>query len=150
MPKIAIIYASFHHGNTKRLVEELAKQCEIDLFEVTKAQEMDVFPYDMIGFASGIYMGKLQDSLSKFLDTHPQLPEKAFVLYTSGSGGRNYAHSFLAQLQQTGVHCLGVYSCKGYDTYGFWKLFGGISRKHPNNTDIEKGISFIKQVVMQG
>ena len=33
--KTAIVYASVHHGNTKKLLDEISKQCEVDLIDAT-------------------------------------------------------------------------------------------------------------------
>jgi flavodoxin len=40
----AIVYASVHHGNTKKVVDAIAKECEVELigstqFCVTKAKK---------------------------------------------------------------------------------------------------------------
>ena len=48
--KTAIIYASVHHGNTKKIIDEIARTSEVDL----------------IGFASGVYYGKFHQSVLKF------------------------------------------------------------------------------------
>lgn len=32
----AIIYASVHHGNTQKVVEAIAKECEVELIDATK------------------------------------------------------------------------------------------------------------------
>jgi flavodoxin len=42
----AIVYASVHHGNTKKVVDAIAKECEVELigstqFCVTKAKKGD-------------------------------------------------------------------------------------------------------------
>ena len=51
----AIVYASVHHGNTKRLVKGIAEECQVDLIDVVKQPDANLSRYDMIGFASGIY-----------------------------------------------------------------------------------------------
>ena len=57
--KTAIVYASVHHGNTKKIVDEIAKAQEVELVDATQMKEKDLSGYDLIGFASGIYYGKL-------------------------------------------------------------------------------------------
>ncbi len=37
---------------------------------------------------------------------------------------------------------LGDYGCQGYDTYGPLKLLGGISKGHPDQTDLRNAIEF--------
>ena len=53
--KIAIIYKSIHHGNTKKIAEVMAETLKADLFDL-KDVNMDVIgKYDLIGFGSGKY-----------------------------------------------------------------------------------------------
>ena len=52
--KTAIIYASVHHGNTKKVVDAIAKENEIEVIDATQITEKNLAEYDRIGFASGI------------------------------------------------------------------------------------------------
>lgn len=56
--KTAIIYASVHHENTKKVVEAIAGENVVDLIDATKKKERDLSEYGLIGFASGVYYGK--------------------------------------------------------------------------------------------
>ena len=58
MEKAAIIYASTHHGSTKKLAEAIADRYDVHLINATKQQTADLSGYDLIGFASGIDFGK--------------------------------------------------------------------------------------------
>ena len=33
----AIIYASVHHGNTKKVLDAITKECEVELIDATRA-----------------------------------------------------------------------------------------------------------------
>lgn len=57
--KTAIVYASVHHGNTKKIVEEIAKDQNVDLVDTAQVKEKDLSRYDAIGFASGNFYGIL-------------------------------------------------------------------------------------------
>ena len=103
--------------------------------------------YKAVGFASGIYMSKFHKSLKKFLDGSPHLPQKTFIIYTSGSGSEKYADAFIKRLSGLGLEILGIYQCKGYDTYGPFKIIGGIAKGHPDMEDIEKCADFLKNTV---
>lgn len=37
---------------------------------------------------------------------------------------------------------LGEFGCKGYDTFGPFKLVGGIAKGRPNERDLEKAQAF--------
>ena len=54
--KAAIIYASVHHENTKKVVEAIAGENAVDLIDATKEKERDLSGYDLIGFASGNFI----------------------------------------------------------------------------------------------
>ena len=40
--KTAIVYASVHHGNTKKIVDEIAKNEEVDLIDATQIKEKNI------------------------------------------------------------------------------------------------------------
>ena len=48
----AIVYASVHHGNTEKLVKNIAEECQVDLIDAVKQPDADLSSYDMIGFRS--------------------------------------------------------------------------------------------------
>ena len=50
--KIAIIYYSEHHGNTKKVLDAIKDMADVTLFDVKKIKEKDLIKYDVIGFAS--------------------------------------------------------------------------------------------------
>ena len=56
--KTMIIYNSVHHGNTKKVAEAMADVLEAKL---VKPQDVDIntiVEYDLVGFGSGVYVGK--------------------------------------------------------------------------------------------
>lgn len=53
--KKVIIYASVHHGNTKKIVDAIVNECDVEVIDATQVKEKDLSGYDVIGFASGIY-----------------------------------------------------------------------------------------------
>ena len=52
--KTAIVYYSKHHGNTKKLLDAIAKKHEVTLIDVTENPTADLSGYDRIGFAGRI------------------------------------------------------------------------------------------------
>jgi|LSQX01.2.fsa_nt_gb flavodoxin len=147
MARVAIVYKSIHHGNTKKLLDGLKTACEVDLFEVDAARHMDMSDYDVIGYASGIYMAKIHGSIYTYLEEQTMLPKKTFIIITSGSNSKKYGKVFSEYLRKKGLDILGIYSCKGFDTYGIFKLIGGKAKHHPNDSDIEAAVSFINEKI---
>ena len=39
---------------------------------------------------------------------------------------------------------VGKFGCKGYDTFGSFKLVGGIAKDHPNEEDMKNAADFVK------
>lgn len=147
MKKTAIIYASIHHKNTEKLVTEIAKKIELNIFNVNKVKEIDFSKYETIGFASGIYMGKFHQAIYKFLEEYKTvIPKRTFVICTSGIEKGRYAQKFSSHLKSKGFDVLGSFECKGFDTYGLFKFFGGLAKGHPNAKDIENAVTFIKDI----
>lgn len=147
MADAAIVYCSVHHGNTKKLLDAVAQACKVDLFDTEQAAKTDLSRYCTVGFASGVYMSKLHRLLFGFLDGNPALPPNAFLLYTSGSGTKKGADSFAERLKARGVSVDGIYSCKGYDTYGPFKLVGGIAKGHPTQEEIDGAVRFVRELL---
>ena len=131
--KKAIIYASVHHGNTEKLVKSVAEACQIDLIDAVKQPDADVSSYDMIGFASGIYFSKFHQSILGFAEKNLPDDKKVFLICTYG-GSANYKS----------IEQIGKFGCKGYDTFGPFKLVGGIAKGHPDEEDIKNAVAFVK------
>ena len=64
--KTVIIFASTHHGNTKKVVDAISKECDVELVDATKVHEKDLREYDLIGFASGIFFTKFSEQVPNF------------------------------------------------------------------------------------
>lgn len=149
MSKVAIIYHSEHHGNTEKLLMAVEEKYSVDMFSIPTTEKIDLSGYETIGFASGIFMSQLHQSLFDFINSCSDNCEskKAFIIFTSGTDKAKYADSLLGLLTKKGFDIIGTYHCLGYDTYGPWKFIGGIAKGHPDKEDIEKFISFYQQTI---
>ena len=149
MSKIAIIYVSRHHGNTERLLSEAAAGMDIELIPLSILGERDLCVYEAVGLASGIYGFELDQELTGFALGGAALPKKLFVIYTSGMGRDSFGTSFIKKLEASGHEVLGHYQCKGFDTFGPFKLIGGLAKGHPDQADIEGCRSFLCGILSQ-
>ena len=146
--KVAIVYASVHHKNTEKLVEAIAeKYPEIELIDATKTILKDLASYDLIGFASGIFYGKLHKTLLSFIADNLPAHKKAFVIYTCGQDSSSYIKTAEELIKSKDASFAGFYSCPGYDTWGPFKLIGGKNKNHPDENDIGKAIQFYENLV---
>jgi flavodoxin len=145
--KTLIIYSSVHHGNTAKLAEAIAAKLGADLVEAGKAWPDRLAGYDLIGFGSGIYFGTFDKKLIALVDAlHEQEGRKAFVFSTSGSGKTSYNDSFVVKLRDKGFSVIGNFSCKGFDTWGAFKIAGGLNKGKPDETDLRDAAKFAEEL----
>lgn len=143
--KTAIVYASVHHGNTKKIVDEVAKSEEVDLIDATQIKEKNLSEYDLIGFASGIYFGKFHQSVLDFASVNEIEDKKVFLICTYGGSGAY--KSIEPIIESKGAEIVGKFSCKGYDTFGPFKLIGGVAKGHPNDMDLVAAVDFFENLL---
>lgn len=142
----AIVYYSKHHGNTKKLLDAIAEKHPVTLIDVTAQPDADLSGYERIGFASGIYYGAFAKQIIAFANAH--LPERkdVFYIYTHGAPKGD----FLKAIREIAMkkHCreIGEYRCQGFDTFGPFKLVGGIAKGHPTEEEIEGAVTYYQQL----
>lgn len=81
-----------------------------------------------------------------FSDADISKLKNIFLVYTSGSGSKKYGKKIKKELTDLGLSVIDTFSCKGFDTYGPWKLIGGLAKKHPNENDFANYSLFIKNL----
>ena len=91
--KTAIVYYSRHHGNTKKVLHAIKEAYDVDLIDVTAVKEAKLSGYDLIGFASGIYFGKMQECILKFAEANLPEGKRVFFIYTCGIKQRVYTNA---------------------------------------------------------
>lgn len=144
--KTAICYYSRHHGNTLTVLKAMAQVGEVDLIDVTVRQVVHLEEYDCIGFASGIYGFEFQKAVVEFARQYLHQGKPVFFVYTYGGAKGNGAKSLTEIAKEKGCPVLGEFSCKGYDTFGPFKLVGGIAKGRPNAQDLEDACCFFRQI----
>ena len=143
-----MIYASVHHGNTQKIGKIIAKPLSADILNINEVNVNDLSDYDLIGFGSGIYYGKFHKDIIDFINKLPiSKGKKAFVFSTSGQGKNDYNNSIENKLKEKGYEVVGSFACNGYDTYGPFKLIGGVAKGRPNNEDIQDAKSFAQKII---
>lgn len=140
--KTAIVYYSKHHGNTKKLLDAIAEKNEVTLIDVTADPVTDLSAYDRIGFASGIYYSKFQKTLLKFAEEHMPENKETFFIYTYGAEKEGYTEAITEAVKGHNAKILGEFGCFGLNTFGPFKLIGGIAKGHPDNADLNAALKF--------
>lgn len=140
--KTAIVYYSAHHGNTKKLLDAIAAREAVTLIDVTAQPDADLSAYDRIGFASGIYFNAFAKQLLEFAASHLPEGKDVFYLYTHGAPTGNFLKAVRQIAAQKKCRELGEYGCLGFDTFGPFKLIGGIAKGHPTESEISAAVAF--------
>ena len=140
--KTAVVYYSEHHGNTKKLLDAIAAKHDVTLIDVTKAPETDLSGYDRIGLASGIYYSSFAKQVLAYAEEHLPEGKDVFYIFTHGAPKGMFLNAVRKIAEAKHCRELGDYHCQGYDTFGPFKLVGGIAKGHPTEDEISGAVSF--------
>ena len=143
--KTLVVYTSIHHQNTEKVAKVMAEELEADIVPTMDAQAGMLAAYDLVGFGSGIYFGKHHKTLLGFVETLPPVKQKqVFVFSTSGDGKIKHHAALKEKLVNRGFSVVDEFCCKGWDTVGPLKLFGGINKGRPDENDLAAARVFAK------
>lgn len=138
--KTAIVYHSSHHGNTKKLVDAVAQGHDVALIDASAQKQADLGQYDLIGFASGIYAERFHPDVLDLARKELPQGKRVFFLYTNAGTGST--KSIAAAVREKSAVVAGEFGCRGFNTFGPFKLVGGTSKGHPDETDLENARRF--------
>ena len=149
--KFLVIYNSVHHGNTEKIAKAMVDVLEAKLVKPQEVNVDTIVDYDLIGFGSGIYVGKHHKSILNLVDRIPfQKNKKSFIFSTSGmkEGGifNRFNKPLKEKLSEKGFRIIGEFSCPGYDTYGPFRIIGGVNKGRPNDQDLKKAEDFAAEM----
>ena len=140
--KTVIVYYSKHHGNTKKLLDAIAKNEDVNLLNVTENPSADL----SAGFASGIYYSSFARQLISFAEEHLPENKQVFYIYTHGAPKGDFLKGIRNIVARKHCKELGEYRCQGYDTFGPFKLVGGIAKGHPTDEEIAAAVTFYRKL----
>jgi len=150
--KSLLVLFSYHHKNTEKIANVFAKVLDAQIKTPQQTSPEELEQYDLVGFGSGIYSAKHHKSLLDLADKLPQVTnKKAFIFSTCGAPMKfieldkeeftRYVaknHSPLRKkLQSKGYMIVDEFSCAGFNTNSFNKLFGGLNKGRPNAEDLK-------------
>jgi len=148
--KTLIVYESTHHGNTEKVVKVIADVLGAKLLKPKELDISAVAEYDLVGFGSGIYIGKHHKDLFGIvnkLSRHEN--KKAFIFSTRGAGERNIARNhkpMRKKLMGKGFTIVGEFSCRGFTDFGPLRLFRGVNKGRPDEDDLSKAGDFARRL----
>ena len=145
--KTAIAYYSEHHGNTKKLLDAIAREdASVTLIDVTKEPDTDLTQFDRIGLASGIYYGSFARQIMTYANDHLPEGKDVFYIYTHGAPKGGFLKNIRDIAEKKNCREIGSYHCLGYDTFVLFKVVGGIAKGHPTEEEISGAVDFYKQL----
>lgn len=140
--KTAVVYYSQHHGNTKKLLDAIAAEHDVTLIDVTTQPATDLSEYDRIGLASGIYYNSFAKQLLAYAQEHLPEGKDVFYIFTHGAPKGVFLTAARQIAEKKKCREIGSYHCQGFDTFGPFKLVGGIAKGHPTEEEIRGAVSF--------
>lgn len=149
--EVIIIYISVHWGNTEKIAKGIAETLNGKLVKVNEVIVDELPKYKLVGVGSGIYYGKHHKELIDFVDKlPPSNGQKVFIFSTAGYNLNWLWHRELKKkLSKKGFDIVGEFSCKGFTTYGPYRLIGGINKGRPNEKDLEDARKFAHQLKLK-
>lgn len=154
--KSLLVVFSYHHQNTEKIANVIAKVLDAQIYKTPlQINFEDLQEYGLIGFGSGIYSGKHHKILLDLADKLPQVTnQKAFIFSTYGAPEIGVTKEFIVKnhstlrekLQSKGYLIIDEFSCAGFNTNSFLKLFGGINKGRPNDEDFKHAEEFAQNL----
>ena len=145
--RTVVVYVSTHHGNTKKLLDAIAEKEAIDMIDIVENKDSEISDYDLIGIASGIAFGKYYPQILEYLKAAMPEGKKVFFIHTAGSPREDHNAAAKQIALERNCECLGTYFCKGFDTYGPFKLIGGINKNHPDQKELDGAVQFYQEIL---
>lgn len=91
-----------------------------------------------------IYYSKFHKTLLEYAEKYMPQDKQTFFIYTYGAEKKGYTNTIAAAVKKHNTRILGEFGCFGYNTFGPFKLIGGIAKGHPDTTDIDNVLSFYR------
>jgi flavodoxin len=155
-----VVVSSHHHKNTEKVAGVVANVLGAEVQIPRDCDPEELREYDLVGFGSGIDSNRHYEALLQLADELPPVSKKkAFIFSTcgipvsiAGEGSvRKYAeksHSTLREkLISRGYTIIGEYSCAGFNTNSFLRLFGGLNKGRPNAEDLGRAEEFARTLM---
>jgi len=144
--KSLIICSSTHHGSTRKIADVMGNVLEARVKEPKDVDIAKLKDYDLIGFGSGIYVGKHHKTIFGLVDRMPSsMNKRCFIFSTSGSGRKDIQknHRKLREkLIERGFRVVEEFSCRGFSSFGPLKLIGGMNKDRPDEYDLKRAEKF--------
>jgi flavodoxin len=146
--KALVVYVSYHHQNTEKVAKVIAETLEAEAKKPKQIDPNNLSGFDIIGFGSGVYGGKLHEDLFELIDRLVCTNgNKAFIFSTcNGTFVSRALKNAKTRLQSKGFEVIGEFVCKGFTTWGPFRLIGGRHKSRPNEEDLKQAAAFAEKL----
>jgi flavodoxin len=147
--KSLLVLFSYHHNNTEKIANVFAKVLDAQIKTPQQTNPEELQEYGLVGFGSGIYSGKHHEALLDLADRLPQVNNRKAFIFSTSSDLEPLAknHSALRErLQSKGYVIVDEFTCAGFNTNSFSRLFGGINKGRPNAEDLKHAEEFAQNL----
>lgn len=149
--KCLLIVYSYHHNNTRKIAEAMAKVLDAEIKNPQQTNPEEPQKYDLVGFGAGIDSGKHYKVLLDYAEKLPQVDNKAaFIFSTAGvTGEKKLSKDHLTlreKLEAKGYRIVDEFQCRGFNTNVFLKYFGGMNKGRPNEEDLQHAEEFAQNL----
>ena len=147
--KSLLVLMSYHHNNTEKIANVLAGVLDAEIKTPQQINPEELQEYGLVGFGSGIYGAKHHELLLDLADRLPQVTNRRAFIFSTSSDLEPLAknHSALRErLQSKGYVIVDEFSCAGFNTNSFSRLFGGINKGRPNAEDLKRAEEFAQNL----
>ncbi len=150
--KTLLVLYSYHHHNTEKIAKVFSGVLDAEIKTPQQINPEELQGYDLVGFGSGIYSAKHDESILELADELPEIINKnAFLFSTAGITGESKKtkdHRTLREkLEFKGYNIVDEFQCKGFNTNSFLRLFGGMNKGRPNAKDLKNAEEFAKSLI---
>jgi hypothetical protein len=110
----------------------------------------ELLSHDLVGFGSGVYAMRLDAELRELVESLPPGEGRhVFLFATSGAPelpGLGFTREVRNTLESKGYRLDGTFTCRGWDTWGPLRCFGGLNRGRPNAGDLRDAERFAAEL----
>ena len=148
MKSLLVLY-SYHHNNTEKIANVFAEVLDAQIKTPEQVTPEELQGYSLIGFGSGIYGAEHHESLLDLADRMPRVTDRKAFLFSTSSNLEPLSKNHLTlrkKLQSKGYTIVDEFTCAGFNTNSFSKLWGGINKGRPNAEDLRHAERFAQNL----
>lgn len=147
---VVVTSSRSEHLNARRNADAIGEVLGARVLAPEEATPDVLRQADRVGFGSGIYWMGFDQRLLQCIQELPDMAgREAFVFGTSGLPEppfRRYTKRLGRILENRGFGVVGSFTCRGVDTWGPFKLIGGVNNGRPDDNDVQAARRFAASI----